>query len=446
MTRTLAVAAVLVLICGLAASPRQAPQPSSLVIVTLDTVRADRLPAYGFTSVATPALERIARQGVIFDKTESVAPLTLPAHASLFTGLYPPRHGVRDNVAPPLDAAHDTLAEILHQRSFRTAAFVGSIVLARDRGLARGFDVYSDGTRAGAPAPRRRSASEVVDEAAAWIGRLDRAPFLLWLHLYDAHAPQTLPLEFRRAYGDRYEGAIAYMDAQIGRLLEALQQKRRLETSAIVIAADHGESLGEHGEREHGIFLYEGATHVPLIVRWPGASRRRVAAVTSLVDVLPTILDLFSLASPGVLDGRSLAPALRGMPLPERPVYAESMYAKRFGWSPLRMLRDERMKYIDAPRPELYDLQADPYEQRDLSAQRPALVDAMRRRLAEVGAGAVTESAAAASVGPDTLRRLAALGYVSGRPASTVTATIDAGLDPKDYIQEFNEIRGRGRQ
>jgi arylsulfatase A-like enzyme len=426
--------------CGLAGGPARPVRPANLIVVTLDTTRADRLPAYGFAGVKTPATDRLASEGVVFDNAETVAPLTLTAHASLFTGLYPPHHGVRDNVAAPLSAAHVTLAEILRAHGFRTAAFVGSIVLAQDRGLARGFDVYGDGARTGAPAPRRRSADDVIDEALDWIRRLDHGPFFLWIHLYDAHAPQTLPVEFRRAYGDSYEGAIAYMDAQIGRLLDVLEQRRLFATSAVVIAGDHGESLGEHGEREHGIFLYEGATHVPLVVCAPGVIPGRAATVTSLADVLPTVLDVFGIAAPGVLDGRSLAPVFRGMPLPERAVYAESMYAKRFGWTPLRMMRDADFKYIAAPRPELYDLRADPFEQRDISSERPRLAAALRARLAAIEIGAATEDTAAASIDEETVRRIAALGYVSGGPSP---AAGDRGLDPKDYIGVYNALRSR---
>jgi choline-sulfatase len=440
MIRTALLPGIVVVSAGLAASSAHPPRPSNLVIITLDTTRADRLPAYGFASVRTPAIDRLARTGVVFEDAESVAPLTLTAHTSLFTGLYPPHHGVRDNVDAPLGAAHATLAGILHARGFRTGAFVGSMVLAADRGLARGFDVYDDGGTQGGPGPRRRSATEVVDDAQRWIDGLDGEPFFLWVHLYDVHAPQAPPLEFRRAYGDGYEGAIVYMDSQIARLLETLERKGALATSAIVVAGDHGESLGEHGEREHGIFLYEGALHVPLVIRAPGVAPRHVSGITSLVDVLPTLLNLLGIESSPAIDGRSLVPALRGMPLRDRPIYAESMYATRFGWSPLRMLRDRELKYIDAPRPELYDLDADPSEQCDLSAARPAVLAHMRAELAAIGV--TTEAVGAPAAGADRQRTLASLGYVSGRAARR---TFDARLDPKDFIDVYNAVRHVGR-
>ena len=421
--------------CALVGSRAHSPRPRAIVLVTLDTTRADGLPAYGFRGVTTPAIDRLAGEGTIFENAESVAPLTLTAHASIFTGLYPPRHGVRDNLAPPLDAAHAAMAEVLRADGFRTGAFVGSAVLRRDRGLARGFDVYDDGTPPGGRTPRRRSAREVVDAANAWINSLGQERFFLWVHLYDAHAPQTLPVEFRREYGDRYEGAIAYMDAQIARLLGALQQARRLESTAIVLAADHGESLGDHGEREHGLFVYESVLRVPLIVRAPGVRPRRVADLASLVDVFPTVLDLLGhRARPGS-DGRSLLPAMRGQRLPERSVYAESMYAERFGWSPLRTIRDGRFKFIDAPRPELYDLATDPFEQRNLAAQRAPVAAAMRAELENTAAGHTRPSGLAP---PDVLRELAALGYVAPGPAGRAAAAGAARLDPKDYIHVFN--------
>src|SRR6516165_7632918 len=203
-------AAIVVLTVGTVAARATIlrPRPTGLVIITLDTTRADRLPAYGFGSVATPAIDGLASRGAVFDEAVSVAPLTLPAHTSLFTGLYPPHHGVRDNTDRALDPEHTTLASLLHDRGFQTAAFVGAIVLGADRGLARGFDVYDDGRAPGVPPPRRRTGREVVERARAWIDRLDEKPFFLWVHLYDVHAPQELPLEFRRTYGDRYEGGI----------------------------------------------------------------------------------------------------------------------------------------------------------------------------------------------------------------------------------------------
>jgi arylsulfatase A-like enzyme len=431
-------------VTALAAAPNPIARPEGIVVITLDTTRADRLPAYGFHEVATPAIDRLALEGVVFDEAESVAPLTLVAHTSLFTGLYPPHHGVRDNLDTPLDRSVASLPELLQRRGFQTAAFVGSVVLAGDRGVARGFDVYRDvhGVDGHGEPVRRRPGAEVVDEAIEWIDQLTTRHFCLWVHLYDAHAPRSLPLEVRRVYGNSYEGAIAYMDSQVGRLLDALEHKKLLGTSAIVLAGDHGESLGEHGEREHGIFLYEAALRVPLVIRAPGLMPRRIQRPVSLVDVMPTALDLVAEAPLQSIDGESLVPALRdrrGRAPADRSVYAESMYAQRFGWAPLRMIRDGGLKYIDAPRPELYDLYADPSEQHDLSAERPSTVAALRRALEGMARGPSVDRASD-SVSAERLRTLASLGYVGGH--SSLPSTPSAGgLDPKDFIGIYNSIR-----
>jgi arylsulfatase A-like enzyme len=406
-------AAIVALAAGVAAARETMlrPRPSGLVIVTLDTTRADRLPAYGFGGVATPAIDGLASRGAVFDEAVSVAPLTLPAHTSLFTGLYPPHHGVRDNTDRALDPAHATLASLLHDRGFRTAAFVGAIVLGADRGLSRGFDLYDDGREHGMPPPRRRSGREVVDRARAWIDGLDGQPFFLWVHLYDVHAPQALPVEFRRAYGDRYEGGLAYVDDQIGRLLDALGRRDRLSNTVIVVAGDHGESLGEHGEREHGIFLYESTLHVPLVICAPGVAATRVAGVTSLVDLFPTVLRLLGVAVPAPGDGLSLVPALSGGRVPERAIYAESIYAAHFGWGTLRMVRDGRFKFTGAPKPELYDLDRDPLEQQNLADEHLATASALERELLGMNAD-VSLDADTARLPPERLEALKALGYV----------------------------------
>jgi arylsulfatase A-like enzyme len=426
---------------ALVAAPRQIARPSGVVIITLDTTRADRLPAYGFEGVTTPAIDRLAREGVVFNEADSVAPLTLVAHTSLFTGRYPPHHGVRDNLDPPLARSVSTLPEILQRRGFHTGAFVASVVLARDRGLARGFDVYRDvqGVDRHGELVRRRAGAEVIDDAIDWLDRLTMRRFCLWVHLYDAHAPRSLPVEIRRVYGNSYEGGIAYMDAQVGRLVDALERKHLLETTAIVLTGDHGESLGDHGEREHGIFLYEAALHVPLVIRAPGVTPRRIHGEVSLVDVMPTALDLLGVGPSGSIDGESLMPALHGHTPSDRSIYAESMYAKRFGWAPLRMIRDGGLKYIDAPRPELYDVYADPFEQHDLSAERPSTIAALQRALDGIARNIARQDSLVA-MNAHTLRMLAALGYVD-RSQPPPSIPLAGELDPKDFIATYNAIR-----
>ncbi|MGH9315456.1 MAG: sulfatase family protein [Vicinamibacterales bacterium] len=443
---------ILSVMLGSCASPEQPPSPLGILIVTLDTTRADYLSAYGAGPVWTPNLDRLAADGVVFEQAMSVAPLTLPAHCSLFTGLLPPRHGVRDNAGASLAADHQTLAEVLQRRGFETAAFVGSVVLSAGRGLEAGFDVYDDGITKGRPATGRglqRPADHVVDQAIAWLeGRRD-APFFLWVHLYDPHAPYDPPEPFRTAYGDDpYAGEIAFADAQLGRLLDVLDRRRLLDRTAVIVAGDHGESLNEHGERGHGIFLYQNVIRVPLIVRVAGVPARRVPEVTRLVDVMPTVLELAG-APPAASDGVSLVAAMTGAAGSlDLEAYSESLYPTRFGWSPLRSLRDGRFKLIEAPRPELYDLEIDPAERHNLYAERSAIAALMSRRLSALTRQYVSRHDARDSVGPapETIERLAALGYV-GAPRTPLNEVGRPLPDPKDHIGEYNHLvrRRHGR-
>jgi choline-sulfatase len=410
------------------------PAPTGLVIVTLDTTRADHLSVYGYMDVSLPHLERLAANGVVFDQAMSVGALTLPAHTSLFTGLLPPAHGVRDNSDPGLGDAHVTLAEILRARGYETAAFVGSVVLDADRGLAQGFDRYA-GVRLdrGDAQGFQRRGNEVVDEAVNWLAGVGSAPFFLWTHLYDPHRPYDPPPPFDTMH-DPYVGEIAFVDQQIGRLLEALDARGLTGRTIVVVAGDHGESRGEHGERDHGVFLYQSVLRVPLIVQAPGIPPRRIAEVVRLTDIMPTVLDLLGMPVPPS-DGATLAGALHGHARPlEREVYAESLSPRHLGWSPLFALRSGRYKLIDAPRPELYDLEADPFEARNIYQQRRGVARAMTDRLSRMRAVEGTESALrGAAVSPELRRRLGALGYASGTPGAS--APVASGLpDAKDCI------------
>jgi arylsulfatase A-like enzyme len=397
--------------------PRARTEVRGVVIVTLDTTRVDYISAYGSTHVSTPSVDGLARTGVLFEQAATVAPLTLTAHSSLFTGLLPPHHGVRDNAADPLATHHVTLAEIVHRRGFRTAAFVGSGVLDKSRGLARGFDVYGDGVSEVAWNRRlRRPGAAVVAEATRWLNCLDDSPFLLWVHLYDAHAPYDPPEPYRSLYrDDRYAAAVAYEDAQVGVLFDGLERRGLLSQTAIILAADHGEALGEHEERGHGLQLYENVLHVPLIIRTAGVRPQRHSSVVSLVDVMPTVLDLLGQTTP-VVDGRSLVPTLTGKTQTSSgDAYAESMYPARLGRRPLRAWRDERFKLIDATPPELYDLERDPDERQNLIAEQPHVAEGLFRRLASIDPSA-SRRMAPSGLGPvpsDLRNRLAALGYAS---------------------------------
>jgi arylsulfatase A-like enzyme len=428
------------LLAALLAGACSTPRPRNVLIVTLDTMRADRLPPYGFSGVATPALDRIAAEGALFEQAFAAVPLTLPSHATLFTGLFPPKLGVRDNAGAPLAPEFRTLAEILGERGLATGAFVSSAVLAPGRGLDQGFGAYSTGASpscAGSPRARR-SADRVVDDAMAWMTERGSAPFFAWMHFYDTHRPYRLPDEFARSYADPYAAAIAFEDAQIQRLLDGLEALGRLDDTLLVVVGDHGESLGDHGEDSHGILIYQEALHVPLMMRGPGIVPRRVSATVRVADVMPTVLDLLGMEPPA-MDGVSMTNLLDGA-ADRRPrdVYAESLYPERFGWASLRSLRAGRYKIIDAPRPELFDLATDPYEQRNLYASKPSLAAAMHRGLTSFQDEA-EKADGATPLDPDVAGRIASLGYVSGAPAAMADGPGEE-RDPKDMIETFNQM------
>ena len=435
-------------------------RPANVVIITLDTTRADRLPVYGFMDTSMPALEQLAREGVVFDQATSVSPLTRPAHTSLFTGLFPPGHGVRDNADEALDARHTTLAEVLHDRGFQTGAFVGSIVLGPERGLAYGFDRYSGvgsarpdrslaedaGKSPAGSRGRQRRADEVVTDAVRWLDGVAGSRFFLWAHLYDPHGPYDPPEPYRSTYSDPYIGEIAFADSQIGRLLDALDARRLMSRTIVIVAGDHGESLGDHGEQAHGVFIYESVLRVPLIIRTPAVSPGRIGGVVRLTDVMPTVLDLLGIPAPRI-DGVSLVDLLTGRRRTlDLEAYSESEYPRRLGWSPLRALRDGRFKLIDAPRPELYDLERDPFEERNLYAERQAMAAAMIQRLqvlARPSSPTGSQSREKPAVLPGQLTEdLAALGYVGSRlPREPVTS--ESLPDPKDCIGFYSAHQDR---
>jgi arylsulfatase A-like enzyme len=418
------------------------PVPKGVVVITLDTTRADRLSPYGFMNVSLPHLERLAREGVIFDQATSVAPLTLPAHTSLFTGLLPPHHGVRDNADTPLEDSYATLAEALLSRGFRTGAFVGSVVLAPDRGLRQGFEQYQGvgETVRDTPAGRQRTADKVMDDAIRWLDTIKESRFLLWTHLYDPHRPYDPPEPYRSMYGHNpYVGEIAFADSQIGRLLAALDERHLLDRTMVVVTADHGESLGAHGERDHGIFLYEDVVRVPLIVRGPGLQPSRVGEVVRLTDLMPTILDSLGVPSPR-LDGVSLVDLMTGRQTGlDLEAYSESLYPERLGWSPLRALRRGQFKLIDAPRPELYDLDEDPFEERNIYETR--LAAPIAARLAEVARGTARGTDRHATVAPELQARLSALGYLSSSVKRDPSKPRSLP-DPKDCIGSYSATPG----
>jgi arylsulfatase A-like enzyme/Flp pilus assembly protein TadD len=421
-----------------------APVPTNVLLVTIDTLRADRVGAYGHAAAATPVLDRLAREGVLVEEAVVQVPQTRPSHASILTGRHPYEHGIRDNSSPPLDARFPTLATVLRGHGYDTGAAVGAYPVARPSGLDRGFGAFDDPFGAGESATTRnprteRRASEVVDAALRWLRRPRAAPFFLWMHLFDPHAPYDAPAPYGARFAAQpYNGEVAYADAQLGRLLAYLRDQGLLDRTLVVVTADHGEGLGDHGEDEHLLFVYDSTLRVPLLMRLPGKlpAAARVRGQFRSVDLVPTILEL--LGRPAVpTSGASRAAVLAaGGVIPPNESYAESLYGSlHFGWAPLRALRAEGWKYIDAPRAELYRVAEDPREAQNRMGDRAPVANAMRLRLTALDSGVPRPPPAAVDSG--AAERLAALGYVGGGffqgPAS--------GADPKDRLREFQGHR-----
>jgi len=420
LRRTAFVVAVALAACG-----RPSPDGAGLagafpgapvVLISIDTLRADRLPVYGYGGVATPAIDALAADAVVFEHAYTHVPLTLPAHASLLSGLLPGEHGVRDNAGYRLQAADGPyLPSLLAAAGYATGGFVSAFVLDRSTGVAAGFDRYDDRiVRAGAHGMGdvQRPGTETLEAAQAWLDEVAGRPFFLFLHLYEPHTPYTPPEPFASRYAEHpYDGEIAAADARVGELLARLRADGTYQRALIVLVSDHGEGLGDHGEIEHGILLYREALHVPLLLKLPGGrlAGRRVASPAQLADVAGTVLELLGREVPAALAGRSLLPLLAPSPSP-RPIYAETYHPRlRYGWSELLSLIDGRFHYLQGPDPELYDLRTDPEERHNLLRRERRRLAAMREALQ----GFVRPLARPGEVDAETAARLAALGYVA---------------------------------
>ena len=439
-------ALVLTAVAGGCQRPQSSAVGFNLLLVTLDTVRADRLGAYGARGADTPNLDRLAAEGVRFSSAASPVPLTLPAHASILSGLLPPRHGLRNNGAGCFPEEPSLLATRLSSAGYRTGAFVGAFVLDRRFGLARGFEHYDDEidalARTVAGLDAERPAGAVVDHALAWLTQAETRPFFAWVHLYDAHAPYEPPEPYRGRFAGRlYDGEIALVDAEVGRLFAHLDQHNLGSRTVVAVVGDHGEALGEHGELTHGLLLYEGSLRVPFLLVAPGVlpSGWVVEEPVSLADVAPTLAGLLGWPLAGTpqrpLDGRDLSEALRARRQPPAAdVYAETHYPATFLWSPLAALRRGSLKYVAAPRPELYDLAIDPEEQHNLL---PAAAGRERELMAALAALASAEGPAAPAprLDAEARARLESLGYLSGGGGPTPSTA--SPRDPKDMVAAF---------
>lgn len=422
----------------------------SIILITLDTVRADRMGFLGSKSGLTPQIDALALQGVVFEQTYSQAPLTPVSHATILSGTYPRYHGVRD-FGSRLPDSIPYLPETLHARGYRTAAFVSSIILDPKNGFSpgfeRGFEVYDAGFHRAKRGEKRldsmqRRGEETVRRALDWVEKNKEGPIFLWVHIWDAHDPYEPPSPFKERYASRpYDGCIAYVDSTVGKLLAGLRRAGKYENSLIAVMSDHGESLGEHGENTHGVFLYDSTISVPLAIKFPAArfAGQRVTARASLVDVAPTLLEAAHTAVPAEMQGQSLLPLIGGEIGEDRPSFAESEYSKRgFGWSSLESLRAGKFLYVKAPHPELYDRAADPREGRNLVDENklPAARLAVQLEAFSKKAGANAPESAKAVLDPESLEKLRALGYVG----STGSQTTPSDVDPKDHIQVSNDL------
>ncbi|HEX5758719.1 MAG TPA: sulfatase-like hydrolase/transferase [Thermoanaerobaculia bacterium] len=430
------------------------PTRPNLLLVTVDTLRADRVGAYGYAAARTPAMDRLAREGVRCADAVAAAPITLPSHSTLLTGLWPPAHGVRDNGAYALGEEAVTLAERLHGAGWRTQAVVSAVVLGRRYNLDQGFEGYDDDLWAEDEPKlfmiRDRPGPRTAERAVAWLGKgraaAPRRPFFLWVHLFDPHQPYAAPMAERLRSPSPYDAEVAVADRAVGRIVETLRGWELLDDTLVVLTADHGESLGEHGEKTHAVFVYDATVRVPLLLRWPrGLPAGRVyAGPVRGVDLVPTVLAALGVAGGDSTQGRDLLPALAGAaPPPDLPQYSESLLSEvGFGMAPLFAVRAGGFKWIRAPRPELYDLGRDPRELRNLFPSAGGDLRRRARGLDRTLSALLAESARRGVAAPrspldrETLENLRALGYLA--PAGARRGL--AGMDPKDGMALYAKL------
>jgi len=429
----------------------------NVLLFTLDTTRADHIGCYGYPNVRTPNIDGLATDGFLFKNATAQAPLTLPSHSSIFTGTYPFIHGVKDNGGFYLEPEKVTLAELLKQKGWTTSAFVGAFVLDSRWGLNQGFDHYYDNFdfakyKKISLDSVQREGGEVIKAFFDWFKTNGDRRFFSWIHLYDPHTPYEPPEPYKSEYSGRpwglYDGEIAYVDSLIGKVLESLREKGVLDKTIIVIAADHGESLGEHGESSHAFFIYDSTVSVPLILKLPGSNLKpkTIDAQVELVDIMPTLLDLLGITVPNEIQGRSLAPLLAGSRAgADKMAYSESYYPRyHYGWSELKSLRTVRYQYIQAPRPELYDIVRDPMERTNIYGQNSSQAERFikeMKRIEELSRALGEESKAPRQLDNDTIEKLRALGYVGGFTSSARLSRSTGLADPKDKIHLYNKLK-----
>jgi len=445
----LAVALVWPLATGCDGPDTRTP-PLDLLLITIDTARADRFSYVGPHGPGTPRVDALAGDGAGFVNAISPAPLTLPAHASLFTGRQPPSHAVRDNGTYRLPAAETTLAEILHGAGYATGAFVGAEVLNARYGLDQGFDVYDDAIADSGDSAflyyAERSAEEVAAAWARWVDARGPGPLFAWVHLFDPHAPYRPPEPERSLHASPYDGEIAYADRVVGQIVDHWDARRGRGRSVVVVTSDHGEGLGEHGEATHGVLVHDATLRVPLVIRAPGCNRESpVTDPVHLIDLLPTVLTLLELPVPERVQGRDLGPLLRGETVPWSPVsgYAESLYARlHHGTAALRALREDGFKLVRGAVTELYDLTDDPGELRDVSSEEPQRSARMARELEGLVADLDRQEPDRVAIDEDARRSLESLGYVWSAPSGPAADD----RDPREALASMSRMAAADRR
>ncbi len=425
----------------------------NLLLITMDTTRADHLRCYGYPAARTPALDALADRGVKFNRAFTNVPLTLPSHATMLTGLYPPEHGCRVNGSHSLPADLTTMAEVFKRHGYQTAAFVAAFVLDSKFGMNRGFqtydqydvptsnDIYDDNLMY-----RYRRGDKVAAAALEWLKKHSRKPFFCWVHFYDPHRPYYFP---GPGLSDAYDREIDFMDSQIKRLIDYLKEQKLLEKTVIIALGDHGEGLGEHGEDEHGLLLYNPTLRIPLIVARPGALPRKKEeeALVSLVDLFPTVLDLYGWRLSGHISGHSFAGALEGDAIPDRAVYIETEFPlTEYGWSPLQGLITPEWKYIAAPEEELYRPRDDPGEKKNLASVDPKRMKELKAGLAAIEDNMVKKEAAPVQLNNSSRKALESLGYMGGggsrkKETSSLRNPEEAIWMRREFIRAVEEYR-----
>lgn len=410
-----------------------------VIFISIDTLRADRLPAYGYTKVETPALESFRKEAILFENAYSHVPLTLPSHASILTGVLPAAHGIHDNLGYSLSPKVETLQETLKKAGYATGGAVSAIVLTSRSGIARGFDFYDDAVEPTAPnqvlGRVQRPGGETAAALEKWLDGVTGGPFFAFFHIYEPHSPYEPPEPFKSRYPDPYDGEVATADDIVGKFLDHLKADGVYDKAIIAIFSDHGEGLGDHQEDEHGIFLYRESIQVPLLLRLPGGRRggERISGTAGLFDLAPTVLSLLGLPVPKVATEGVPLLSLTGQEAPSRRIYSETFYPRiHYGWSELSSLTSSRHSYIEAPRPEFYDLAADPKELKNLAEQKPAEFRSFRIDIEKLSQAFVKPAA----VDKEEAAKLAALGYISAGGLAEGDLP-----DAKDMIGTMGEIR-----